>query len=166
MVRGYIGQWVRIARLHLKDVADMEQHLGMLRRALSVIPSKLRAKSQKSFRTTPVAADTMYVESYDGPTEFTSTRTGFESEDDHHMVEAVPLVRPDPRPQRSPVTEPTPTTPSSVPKPATTAASTTTTRSGFHSDDRWHGIVEAGFFTEPLTLEAMDDMTMVRSRER
>ena len=41
MVRGYIGQWVRIARLHLKDVADMEQHLGMLRTALPVIPNKL-----------------------------------------------------------------------------------------------------------------------------
>ncbi len=109
----------------------------------------------------------MYVESYDGPTatEFTSTRTSFEGEDDHHMVEAVPLVRPDPRPQRSPVTEPTSTARSFVTKPATTTATTTTTKSGFHPDDRWHGIVEAGFFTEPLTAEAMDEMTMVRSRE-
>jgi hypothetical protein len=41
MVRGYISEWVRIARLHLKDVADMEQHLGMLRTALPVIPSKV-----------------------------------------------------------------------------------------------------------------------------
>ena len=168
MVRGYIGQWVRIARLHLKDVGDMQQHLGMLRTALPVIPNKLRAKSRKSFRTAPVAADTMYVESYDGPTatEFTSTRTGFEGEDDHHMVEAVPLVRPDPRPQRSPATEPTSPASPFVTKPTTTTTTSTTSRGGFYPDDRWHGIVEAGFFTDPLTAEAMDDMTMVRSRER
>jgi hypothetical protein len=67
VVRGYIGQWVRIARLHLKDVADMEQHLGMLRTALPVIPNKVRAKSRKAYRKMPAAADTMYVKSYDGP---------------------------------------------------------------------------------------------------
>jgi hypothetical protein len=48
-IRGFIGQWVRIARLHLKDVDDMRQHLGMLRTALPVIPNKVRAKSQKTF---------------------------------------------------------------------------------------------------------------------
>ncbi len=49
VIRGFIGQWLRIARLHLKDEDDMRQHLGMLRTALPVIPNKVRAKSQKTF---------------------------------------------------------------------------------------------------------------------
>jgi hypothetical protein len=45
VICGYIGQWVWITRLHLKDVDDMHQHLGMMRTALPVIPNKFRAKS-------------------------------------------------------------------------------------------------------------------------
>jgi hypothetical protein len=78
VIRGYIGQWVRIARLHLKDVDDMRQHLGMMRTALPVIPNKVRAKSRKTFRKIPAAVDTMYINTYDGPSEFTSTNPEFE----------------------------------------------------------------------------------------
>jgi hypothetical protein len=65
-IRTFIGQWVKIARLHLKDVEDMRQHLGMLCTALPVIPNKVWAKSRKTFRKMPVTTDTMYIETYDG----------------------------------------------------------------------------------------------------
>jgi hypothetical protein len=65
-IRTFIGQWVKIARLHLKDVEDMRQHLGMLRTALPVIPNKVWAKSRKTFRKMLVTTDTMYIGTYNG----------------------------------------------------------------------------------------------------
>ncbi len=40
------------------------------------------------------------------------------------------------------------------------------TEDEFHPGDKWYGVADAGFFTGPLTSEAMDDMTVVQSRER
>ena len=145
VIRNSIGQWVKVARLHLKDVEDMKQHLGMLRTALPVIPNKVRAKSRKTFRKMPATADTVYAETYDGPAEFASTKTDLEEEDAYHVVEAVPLVQTTSRPPRS----------------ATTSGATPPNSRG-----QWYGVADEGFFTGPLTATDLDGMTVVKPRER
>jgi len=60
----------------------------------------------------------MCIDTYDGPSEFSSTNLEFEGEeDDHHVVEGVHLVQTSPRPQCSPIIESTTTT---TPKTTTT----------------------------------------------
>ncbi len=97
----------------------------------------------------------MYIDTYDGPSEFSSTNPEFEGEEDH-VVEAVPLVQTSPRPQCSPIIDPT----------TTTTPKTTTTDNKLYPGDKWYGVADDGFFTGPLTAEAMDNMAMVKSRER
>ncbi len=155
MIRIFIGQWVRIARLHLKDVENMKKHLGMLRRAPR-IPEQSLGKEQETFRKIPVATDTMYIETYNGPSEFTLTKSDFEGEDAYHVVEAMPLVQASSRPQRSPIVDPTTTT---TPRPTTSGPTPPNSRG------KWYGVDNDGFFTGPLTAEAMDDMTLVKPRE-
>jgi len=144
-IRTFICQWVKIARLHVKDVEDRRQHLGMLRTAHPVIPNKVREKSRKSFRKMPVAADMVYVETYNGPAEFALTKTDLEGEDAYHVVEAMPLVQTSSRPPRSPNTS-GPTL--------------------LNSRSQWYRVADDGFFTGPLTAEGLDDMTLVKPRER
>jgi len=104
----------------------------------------------------PAAADTMYIDTYDGPSEFSSTNPEFEGEeDDHHVVEGVHLVQTSPRPQCSPIIEST----------TTTTPKTTTTDNKFYPGDKWYGVADDGFFTGPLIAEPMDDMSIVESRE-
>ncbi len=102
----------------------------------------------------PAAADTMCIDTYDGPSEFSSTNLEFEvEEDDHHLVEH--LVQTSPRPQCSPIIEST----------TTTTPKTTTTDNKFYPGDKWYGVADDGFFTGPLIAEPMDDMSIVESRE-
>jgi len=97
----------------------------------------------------------MYINTYDGPSEFTSTNPELEGEEDHHVVEAVPLVQMSPRLQHSPIVDPT----------TTTTCRTTTTDGKLYLSDKWYGVADDGFFIGPLTAETMDSMTLVKPRE-
>jgi hypothetical protein len=91
-IRTHAGQWVRIAHIHIKDVEDLIQHLGSLQLALPVVPLPRRRPSSKPYRTKPLPArDVIHVNTVDDPNEFTSHPFIY-ADEDHHLVEAQPLV--------------------------------------------------------------------------
>jgi len=73
-----MGCWVKTAKLHLKDIEDMSQHVGMLQHALPVIPNWVRAEGQNLYRKRPAQwMDAMYVDSYNDPSEHESAGSSF-----------------------------------------------------------------------------------------